>query len=279
MRHLKTYKLFESIIDSEDSAMTKDILADLIDSNFKIDIVANTHNFTVRISKVDEKDYEDPNDYLEEREFTYNRVKADVDELISQLSDKYPTYTIYLTSSCPSSYDEYGDPDFQKMDNFINMYSLDEISMVQINFHKTRFNEDYSYEEEEKIESDVMDILQDISDDYDVEIEYHESSDFWINSLNKDVTAIRITIDFTTLDSNGISFSFIKSNIDHLVSYMKSIGYSNFIYRDDSLNFNLYSKNFNGGVYFKNTQKQNYLPGDDGNEGFIEHGVFTFIKD
>ena len=124
------------VINPEDSDKTKDILADLIDSDFKIDIVASTKNFTVRISKVYEEDYEDPSDYLEECEFTYDRVKPDIDELISQFSDKYPKYTIYLSPSCPSGYDEYGSLDSQTMDEFVNKYSLDEISQVQINFHK-----------------------------------------------------------------------------------------------------------------------------------------------
>ena len=122
------------IIDPNDSDKVKDILADLIDSGYIIDIVANATNFTVRITKVDEEDYEDPNDYLEDCEFTYDNVKPDIDELISQFSDKYPKYTIYLS---PSGYfDEYGDRDFKSMDEFVDKYSLDEISQVQINFHK-----------------------------------------------------------------------------------------------------------------------------------------------
>lgn len=128
--------LNESRIDSEDNAIAKDILADLIDSDFKVDIINSKGNFTVRISKVYEEDYDDPNDYLEECEFTYNRVMPDIDELKSQFSEKYPKYTIYLSPSCPSGYDEYGSRDFQSMDEFVDKYSLDELSQVQINFHK-----------------------------------------------------------------------------------------------------------------------------------------------
>jgi len=127
-------------------------------------------------------------------------------------------------------------------------------------------------DDDDHIETDVMDILQDISDDYDVDIEYHESSEFWINSLDKDVIAIRIVLSF---GPGGLTFRCIKSNVDHLISYMKSIGYSNFIYKDDELNFNQYNariQNTTGRI----TQEQNYLPTDD---NIIEYGIFTFIKD
>ena len=78
-----------------------------------------------------------------------------------------------------------------------------------------------------------------------------------------------------SIDIQGIKFGLIKPNIDHLISYMKSIRYSNFIYRDDELNFNQYNARVQNNTG-RSTQQLNYLPTE---ENSISYGVFTFIKD
>ncbi len=151
MKHLKGYKVFEDsqrekdlqwaidngFIDQNDSDKTKDILADLIDSGFIIDIDGGAESLlTVSISKSDDtrdfpEDFDDDGERFSNNdfEFTYDEVKPDIDELISQLSDKYPKYSIYLTPS--------GGYDSQDMDEFIsNSFSLDDISRVIIYFYR-----------------------------------------------------------------------------------------------------------------------------------------------
>ena len=101
---------------------------------------------------------------------------------------------------------------------------------------------------DKEIRDEIFDILRDISDnDWSVSCVSPNNISIWID--------------------REIKFRVVKPNIEHLISYMKSVGYSNFIYKDDLLDFNQESSG---------EQKENYLPTDD---DYIRLGVFKFIKD
>lgn len=113
------------------------------------------------------------------------------------------------------------------------------------------------------IQHEVFDILRDFSDNgWRVSCYGYKQNNTHPASFDKTNWMISILIN------KGVRFIVVKPNIEHLISYMKSIGYSKFIYRDDRLNFNQ--------PHEKYLQEENYLPTDDND---IELGVFNFIKD
>ncbi len=128
--------------------------------------------------------------------------------------------------------------------------------------------------QESDIESQVLDILQECSD-VGMEISYSDPSEFYINSLEREVVAIRISLYiglFRVSLGEDFKFNRIKPSIEHLISYMKSIEYSNFIWRDDETDFNQHNRRSDSNI----KQKQNYLPNEDDK---IVDVSMTFLKD
>ena len=125
-------------------------------------------------------------------------------------------------------------------------------------------------EDFDTINNTIVDILQDCSDN-DIEVHYYEPSEFYIKQLEKEAVAIRINLYSDSIPAK-IKFSEIKLDIDHLISYMKSIGYSNYFYYDDETDFNLHNRSKDSDI----KAKQNYLPTDDYKVGDVK---MTFIKD
>lgn len=121
-------------------------------------------------------------------------------------------------------------------------------------------------EDEEEMFDNVNSIMLDCVDDYDVDIELRGPSECFVNSLQRDVVVFRVELNAYRV----LEFNKVKLNVDHLISYMKSVGYSNFIYRDDGSGFNI---SITGNYPHL---KQNILP--EGNDR-IDHVLISFIKD
>ena len=137
-------------------------------------------------------------------------------------------------------------------------------------FDVEEFDED---NEDDKLMSDVFDILQECND-IGIEVSYFEPSDFQMNVVDSEVIAMRVTLYaglVELMETDSIKkFRDIKPNIEHLISHMKSIGYNNFYYSDVETEFNITHtrKNIKG--------KINILPEDNDNISYI---YLTFIRD
>ena len=129
-----------------------------------------------------------------------------------------------------------------------------------------------SLSEDDDLLEEVFDILQDCSDE-GIEISYAEPSIFHMNQVSAEVVALRITLYAGLIEllgpDNIKKFKDIKPNIEHLISYMKSIGYNNFYYSDVETHFN--TSNVRKGI----KGELNILPEDNDN---ISHVYMTFIK-
>lgn len=142
----------------------------------------------------------------------------------------------------------------------------------------------------ENFKKDIKEIIFDIlkgCKDKNIDISYYVLSNFYINSLEREITGIKVGLygglfkemlydergHPTKSIPTGLTFKDIKSDVEKLISYMKSIGYSNFIYLDQETKFN--QRRLNTDKTFT-TQTTNTLPND--NDDIIEV-LITFIED
>ncbi len=208
MKYLRTYKLFESV---NDESLVKDILADIIDDGFIVQTSENDYVVSVYIMKIDEDEeyHGSPSDYYEEVGFKYSDVEPNVNELISQMSDRYPKSKILISPVIAGD-----DGSSFTIDEFIEEYSkedLDNISQVQIGFNKTP-PKYYKMSESNTnlFGNKVADVLADIFDKYNI---------LYINNSNSDgILPSRFYRD----SGNYYKFdSSLVSIIIHLTEYEK----------------------------------------------------------
>ena len=120
------------------------------------------------------------------------------------------------------------------------------------------------------IRDNVFDILLDITDNgWNVSCECPVVSS---RDYPERIKCLYPIMNISIWIPKGVRFRVVKQSVEHLISYMKSVGYSRFIYKDNMLNFN----QPNGWDGKKQPQKENYRPTDDND---IEYGLFEFIKD
>lgn len=132
-------------------------------------------------------------------------------------------------------------------------------------------------ESDEMIKDTVYDILQDCVDD-GVHLLYYPPNTFWVKDIDSDVFGLCVSLycDYEFDIKRTMKFIDIKSSVEHLISYMKSIGYNNFYYRDDETYFNQHNRRHNSDV----KSEINHLPGDtdpilDVKITFIRNGIYS----
>jgi len=136
-----------------------------------------------------------------------------------------------------------------------------------------------TYESFSDIEMNIQDILQDCID-IGMQIGYYDPTEFYSEAYGKRVEGIRVLMYAGQGDpwltkkpdmSRMKKFIDIKPNIEHLIEYMKSIGYDKFWYSDEFVDFNQHDKNDS-----TKKAKFNFLPND---EDGVYYPYITFFRD